>query len=73
MDRAVKSRVATFYVLGDRIWYRQVAHTNQVAGVVEDITVGSPAVSYDIRPENKDRVWADFSQLLPRYRYQENS
>jgi hypothetical protein len=73
MDRAVKSRVATFYVLGERIWYRQVAHTNQVAGVVEDITVGSPAVSYDIRPENKDRVWADFSQLLPRYRYQENS
>jgi hypothetical protein len=40
----VKSRVATFYATGERIWYRQVVHANQVAGVVEDITVDSPTV-----------------------------
>jgi len=69
----VKSRVLTFYAIGERIWYREVPQTNHVAGVVEDITVGSPAVSYGIRLENKDRVWADFVQLLPRYQRPENS
>jgi hypothetical protein len=65
----MNTKVATFYVIGEKIWYRQVAQTNiPVAGVIEDVTVGSPTVSYGVRLENKDRVWADLSQLLPRYR-----
>ncbi len=67
-DRAVKSVVATFHAIGEPIWYRQVAQIDiQVAGVVEDIIVGTPSVTYCVRLENKDRVWADFSQLVPRY------
>jgi hypothetical protein len=64
----VKSRVATFYAIGETIWYREAARANPVVGVVEDITVGTPTVSYCIRLENEERVWADFSQLVPRYR-----
>jgi hypothetical protein len=62
-------RVATFYAIGEKIWYQQVAQTNiRIAGIVEDVTVGLPMVSYGICLENNDRVWADLSQLLPRYR-----
>jgi hypothetical protein len=65
----MKSMVATFYAIGEPVWYRQVGQINvQVAGVVEDIRVGDPTVSYCIRLDSKDRVWADFSQLVPRYR-----
>jgi hypothetical protein len=64
-----ESMVATHYSIGEPIWYRQVAQNDiQVAGVVADISVGDPTVTYCIRLENKDRVWADFSQLVPRYR-----
>jgi hypothetical protein len=65
----MKPKVVTFYAVGERIWYRQVAQTNiHVAGVIEDITIGSPTASYAVRLENKDRIWAEMSQLLPRYR-----
>jgi hypothetical protein len=64
----MNAKVATFLTIGEKIWYRQVAQTNvQIAGVIEDVTVGSPLVSYCVRLENKDRVWADLSQLQPRY------
>jgi hypothetical protein len=63
----MKTRVATFFTIGEKIWYRQVAQTNvQIAGVIEHVTVGSPMVSYGVRLENKDRIWADLTQLLPR-------
>jgi hypothetical protein len=64
----MKSMVATFYAIAEPIWYRQVAQIDiQVAGVVEDISVGTPTESYCIRLKDKGRVWADFSQLVPRY------
>jgi len=64
---AINARAATFYRIGDKIWYRQVAQTDvRVAGVVEDLSVGSPTVSYAVRLENRDRIWAEMSQLLPR-------
>jgi hypothetical protein len=65
----MNAKVATFFAIGEKIWYRQVAQTNiQVAGVIEDVTVGAPTVSYGVRLENADRVWAELSQLLPRNR-----
>jgi hypothetical protein len=64
----MKSTVATLYAIGEPIWYRQDTQIDiQVAGVVEDISVGTPTVRYWIRLENKDHVWAEFSQLVPRY------
>jgi hypothetical protein len=61
-------KVATFYTIGEKIWYRQVTEINgRVAGVIEDVSVGSPTVSYGIRLDHRDRVCAALSQLLPRY------
>ena len=57
----------SYYAIGTKVWYRRDGSSGiQLRGVVEDVTLGAPPVTYYVRLENKDRVLAAFSDLLPR-------
>lgn len=63
----MKSHAATYYAVDARVWYRAASHdTTFIRGIVEEIALDVPTVSYFVRLESKDSVWAEFSQLLPR-------
>lgn len=64
----MKSLAASYYAIGAKVWYRRDdgADGARLRGVVEDLTLGAPPVTYYVRLESKECVRASFSELLPR-------
>ncbi len=63
----MRSLAPSYYPIGTKVWYRRGGEpTHKLRGVVEDITIGTPPVTYCVRLESRERVWAAFSELLPR-------
>lgn len=61
----MKTREITYYAVGTRVWYRDAVHAVADArGIVEDSTIDG--MSYYVRLESDDGVWAAAHQLLPR-------
>lgn len=58
------AQARSYYAIGAKVWYRQHAKA-ELRGGVEDITLGAP-VTYCVRLESGESVWAAFSELLPR-------
>jgi hypothetical protein len=63
----MKALATSYYAIGTKVWYRRGGDSaHDLRGVVEDITIGAPPVTYCVRLESRERVWAVFSELLPR-------
>lgn len=63
----MKTLTSSYYAIGAKVWYRRDGMPGgELRGVVEDITLGTPPVTYCVRLENRECVWAAFSDLLPR-------
>ena len=57
----------SYYAIGAKVRYRRDGMPgDEQRGVVEDITLGTPPVTYCVRLENRECVWAAYSDLLPR-------
>lgn len=64
----MKSLATSYYAIGTKVWYRQNggAPDARRRGVIEDVTLGAPPVTYYVRLESKDCVSASFAELQPR-------
>lgn len=58
---------ASYYAIGAKVWYRRDGPSGALLrGVVAGITSGAPPVTYYVRLDSKECVWAAFAELLPR-------
>jgi hypothetical protein len=63
----VNTLATSCFAIGARVWYRRGGMSgNELRGIVEDIALGVPPVTYYVRLESRECVWAAFSDLLPR-------
>lgn len=55
------------YAIGAKVWYRRAGTAgHERPGVVEDITLGEPPITYCVRLTDGENVWVAFSDLQPR-------
>ncbi|HXY99104.1 MAG TPA: hypothetical protein VEI03_03825 [Stellaceae bacterium] len=67
IDFRFENRAASYHAVGAKVWHRRAGMPgDERRGVVEDVVLGAPPITYCVRLEGGDCVWATVSDLLPR-------